>query len=83
MPGRSLPPFGAPLSDQEVVVLRHVADGRSNPAIGELLYVSEDTVKTYVSRVFAKLGVSSRIGAVMAGIRMGVVECPCRKAVAS
>jgi DNA-binding NarL/FixJ family response regulator len=37
-----------------------VAEGLTNPQIGERLYVSRRTVKTHLAHVFAKLGVSSR-----------------------
>jgi DNA-binding NarL/FixJ family response regulator len=37
-----------------------VAEGLSNPQIGERLYVSPRTVQTHVAHVFTKLGVASR-----------------------
>jgi DNA-binding NarL/FixJ family response regulator len=37
-----------------------VAEGLTNPQIGERLYVSRRTVQTHLAHVFAKLGVSSR-----------------------
>ena len=42
-----------------------LALGRTNAEIGEQLFLSVDTVKTYVRRVFAKLGVNNRTQAAM------------------
>jgi DNA-binding NarL/FixJ family response regulator len=44
------------LSPRELQVLAHMAEGRSNRAIGEHLHVELKTVETHVSRVFTKLG---------------------------
>jgi DNA-binding NarL/FixJ family response regulator len=51
------------LSDRETQVLRLVAAGKTNRAIGETLFISEKTVARHVSNIFDKLGVSSRAGA--------------------
>jgi DNA-binding NarL/FixJ family response regulator len=52
------------LSDQETAVLALVADGQSNPSIGAALNLAPSTVKTYLDRVFTKLGVRDRSAAV-------------------
>jgi DNA-binding NarL/FixJ family response regulator len=52
------------LSGRELDVLRLVADGLSNRAIGERLFVGEATVKTHLLHAFAKLGVDDRTRAV-------------------
>lgn len=57
-------PAAAVLSPRELDVLRLVADGLSNRAIGERLFVGEATVKTHLLHVFAKLGVGDRTRAV-------------------
>jgi DNA-binding NarL/FixJ family response regulator len=44
----------------EMQVLLHAARGKSNREIGEVLYLSETTVKRHLSRVYEKLGVRSR-----------------------
>jgi DNA-binding NarL/FixJ family response regulator len=44
-------------------VLALMAEGLSNPAIAEALYISRETVKSHVKQVLRKLGVSSRVGA--------------------
>jgi DNA-binding CsgD family transcriptional regulator len=41
-------------------VARLVAEGLSNPQIGDRLYVSRRTVQTHLAHVFAKLSISSR-----------------------
>jgi DNA-binding CsgD family transcriptional regulator len=48
------------LTPAELQVVELVAQGLSNPQIGERLFVSRKTVTTHLSHVFAKLGVSSR-----------------------
>jgi non-specific serine/threonine protein kinase len=49
------------LTERELEVARLVADGRSNPAIAEALYVSTATVKTHVSHILQKLALESRV----------------------
>ena len=56
---------GETLSIREQEVLALLALGLSNPAIAEELFLSVDTVKTYVRRVFAKLGVNNRTNAAL------------------
>ena len=62
-----------PLSDREAEVLGLVAEGLSNKLIAHRLSISEHTVKTHVASIFAKLGASSRTGAVSQAIRRGLV----------
>ena len=58
---RGRPAFGwASLTPTEETVARLVAEGLSNPQIGDRLYVSRRTVQTHVAHVFGKLGVTSR-----------------------
>jgi DNA-binding NarL/FixJ family response regulator len=51
------------LSEREAQVLRLLAAGKSNRAIGDELFISEKTVARHVSNIYDKLGVSSRTGA--------------------
>ena len=53
------------LSKRERDVLALVADGHSNRAIGQLLYIAEATVKVHMSHIFEKLQVSSRTAAAL------------------
>jgi two-component system, NarL family, response regulator YdfI len=62
-----------PLSERELEVLDLVAEGLSNKLIAHRLSISEHTVKTHVASIFAKLGASSRTGAVSRAIRRGLV----------
>jgi DNA-binding CsgD family transcriptional regulator len=58
---RQRPPFGwQSLTPTEHTVVALVADGLSNPQIGERLFISRRTVQTHLVHVFARLGISSR-----------------------
>ncbi len=48
------------LTEQELRVLAHLAEGRTNREIADLLILGEGTVRNYVSSIFAKLNVSNR-----------------------
>ncbi|MFF2123959.1 response regulator [Streptomyces olivochromogenes] len=62
------------LSHREIEVVRLLAEGRSNRAIAEALYLSEATVKTHLVRVYRKLRVDNRAAAVSAAVRRGLLE---------
>ena len=57
----------ASLTDREAAVLRLITDGLTNRQIGAELFLSEKTVKNYVSGVLAKLGVQRRTQAAVLG----------------
>jgi NarL family two-component system response regulator LiaR len=62
------------LTDREREVLRHLALGESNKSIGEVLCVSEETVKTHVGHILGKLGVENRAQAVVQALKRGLVS---------
>ncbi|GAA3532438.1 response regulator transcription factor [Nonomuraea rosea] len=62
------------LSAREREVLELVAEGLTNAEVGRRLYIGEATVKTYLLRVFGKLGVSDRTSAVLAALDLGLVR---------
>jgi two-component system nitrate/nitrite response regulator NarL len=62
------------LSDREQEILRGIARGLTAPAIGRELSLSAATVKSYLQRLYDKLGVSDRAAAVAEGMRRGLVE---------
>ncbi|MFE5571665.1 response regulator [Amycolatopsis japonica] len=72
-PAEEEDPAGNPLTPRELEVLRLIADGRSNSEIAATLMISQETVKTFVSRMLAKLGLRDRVQAVIYAFRHGLV----------
>jgi DNA-binding NarL/FixJ family response regulator len=62
------------LTERERDVLRLLARGLNNTDIAERLYLSEGTVRNYVSSIFAKLGVSDRTQAAVIALRYGLAD---------
>lgn len=62
------------LTERERAILRLIADGRSLPAIARDLHLALTTVKTHVSHLYEKLGVSERAAAVAEAMRRGLLE---------
>jgi two-component system, NarL family, response regulator DevR len=68
------PHAGASLSSQEVKVLTLAAEGCTNREIGSRLHLSRHTVKEYLSNAMRKLGVDSRVSAVVEAGRRGLLD---------
>jgi DNA-binding NarL/FixJ family response regulator len=69
-----LAPSLAALSERESAVARLIARGRSNSEIAAELFLSEATVKTYVSRLFTKLDVRDRVQVAVLAYEGGLVR---------
>jgi DNA-binding NarL/FixJ family response regulator len=67
------PPGHDALSARETEVLALVAKGTSNREIARILFISEATVKTHLTHIYAKLGVSDRAAAVAVGYDRGIL----------
>jgi two-component system response regulator DevR len=65
------PPATDPLSAQQLVILRLIAQGLSSREIATQLYLSENTVKGYVQEILHKLNVKNRTEAVMVAVKHG------------
>jgi two-component system NarL family response regulator len=64
------------LTPREMGVLRELATGKSNKEIAAALGIVEGTVKLHVTRLYEKLGVSSRTEALAVAMRRGLIRLP-------
>jgi DNA-binding NarL/FixJ family response regulator len=62
------------LTERETEVLRQVAQGLSNREIGELLSLSEETIKARVKTILSKLGARDRTHAVVIALQRGLIR---------
>jgi DNA-binding NarL/FixJ family response regulator len=62
------------LTDREIEIMTLVARGLSNRELAKHLFVSEATVKSHLTHVYAKLGVDSRAGAVAKAIEQRIIR---------
>jgi Response regulator containing a CheY-like receiver domain and an HTH DNA-binding domain len=79
-PGGEVIPFQGPLREleqeptmREIEVLQLISDGLVNREIGQRLFLSEETVKSHVRHLLAKLQARSRAHAVAVGFRRGII----------
>jgi DNA-binding NarL/FixJ family response regulator len=62
------------LTPREVEVLRLVARGNANKEIAAQLFLTEETVKSHIRKILAKLGANDRTHAVAIGLKRGIIE---------
>lgn len=62
------------LSAREVEVIGEVAAGGANKQVADRLGVSEETIKTHMKNILAKLGASDRVQAVVIAMRRGIID---------
>lgn len=61
-----------PLSERELQILKLLEKGLSNREIGNLIFVSENTVKFHLKKVYLKLGVNGRLQAACTARHLGL-----------
>ncbi len=66
----------ANLTQREVEVLRYLADGLTNTAIGDVLYLSRSTVNTHVEHILRKLEAKNRLSAAVLAHKWGLLDDP-------
>jgi DNA-binding NarL/FixJ family response regulator len=66
----------AGLTEREIAILKAVARGLSNQAIGKELWVTEQTVKFHLTNIYRKLGVANRTEAARYAYQHGLVQSP-------
>lgn len=64
------------LTGREIEVLELVADGKTSRDIGDLLFISENTVKNHIRNILDKLGLHSRNEAVLYAIKENLISLP-------
>jgi DNA-binding NarL/FixJ family response regulator len=65
--------LGQEPTPREIEVLQLISDGLANREIGDRLYLSEETIKSHVRHLLAKLHARSRAHAVAMGFRRGLI----------
>ena len=63
-----------PLTRREIEILQEMAGGHRNRAIGERLFIAEETVKVHIKHLMEKLGAKDRTDAVAIGLRRGIIR---------
>lgn len=64
------PPELAELTEQELRILGHIADGLTNHEIADKMFLAEKTIKNYVTSILAKLGLERRTQAAVLAVRL-------------
>jgi DNA-binding NarL/FixJ family response regulator len=63
-----------PLTEREEQILKLLAEGKSNRGLGQVLHITESTVKSHMKSLFVKLDVTSRAEAIALAARRGLVK---------
>jgi LuxR family maltose regulon positive regulatory protein len=74
VPSGDVPKLAEPMTRKELRVVQLLAEGYSNSAIAEKLFVSDSTVRTHLRKINSKLGTHSRTQAVAMARRCGLIE---------
>lgn len=64
-------------SKRELEILQHVAQGKTNVEIGQLLHISSRTVQGHLSKIFSKLDVETRTEAVTKAVSLKLLKLEC------
>ena len=62
------------LTSREIEILKRIARGNGNKEIGAQLSLTEETIKSHVKNILAKLGAHDRTHAVTIGLKRGIIE---------
>jgi len=62
------------LTSREIEILKRIAHGNGNKEIGAQLSLTEETIKSHVKNILAKLGAHDRTHAVTIGLKRGIIE---------
>ena len=62
------------LNEQELKILKYLAQGLANKAIAEMMFLSLGTVKNYISNIYSKLNVINRSAAIMKAIDESLIS---------
>lgn len=62
------------LSQRELEVLKLLVEGKSNPEIAAILYLSPSTIKAHIRGIMNKLAVDDRVQAAVAALRLGLIS---------
>ena len=62
------------LTEREIEILQHLAQGKSNQQIADDLFLSERTVRTHITNILSKLGLKNRTQAVLYALREGIAH---------
>jgi DNA-binding CsgD family transcriptional regulator len=69
-------PEGSPLTERQLEVLQLLTEGKSTAEIADELVVSKTTVRNHIAHILANLGVHTRVQAVIAASRAGLIRLP-------